>query len=695
VPARAAAARAVRLGCSILVASAALAVAQPAAVAVDPLARATSAQVERALAEVYPALVNITAVTREFSEGRAMRFPSAGSGVIVDEAGHVLTNFHVAGNSTRLRCTLTSGEVVDADVVAHDPLTDLSVLRLRLERGGRERPRFRPARLAVDARLAVGDPVLAMGNPFALSSSVTLGIVSNPQRVFTDFAASEISEMDLGDGETTGVFTQWIQHDALILPGNSGGPLVDLEGRVVGINELGGGGIGFAIPARVAADVLARALAEGRIRRGYLGVLVLPVAKIGRADGALVSAVLPDSPAAAAGLEPGDILVALGGEPVAVRFFEQVPELYERFAELPVGERVALEIERAGARRTLSAQVAEMERMRGEEGEFRELGLSAQELTGPMALARNLRVHQGLLVTGLRPGQPAAAARPQLQPGDVLTAVDGTPVRTLADLGGALGKGTGPDVVLEIRRGEERLLAVVRVPEKRNGRWGGELPKAWLGVRTQVLTPELAAAVGAAGTPGFRVTEVYPWTEAAKAGLAVGDLLLGIDGEPFDATRPQDGEDLRRAVEERAIGEAARLALRRDGRDLEVAVPLEARPLGAEEALRSRQEEFEFSVRELTFLDRIEQHWERDQSGVVVTDVTSGGWAHMAGLKTGDLVTRVGETPSGDVAAFEAAMKKVVAARPAVVALHLRRGPRTHFVFLEPDWKDVAGGAQP
>jgi serine protease Do len=277
----------------------------------------------------------------------------------------------------------------------------------------------------------------------------------------------------------------------------------------------------------------------------------------------------------------------------------------------------------------------------------------------------------------------------------VLTAVGGTPVRTLAELGGALEGGTGADVVLEIRRGEERLLAVVRVPEKRNGRWGGELPKAWLGVRTQVLTPELAAAVGAAGTPGFRVTEVYPWTEAARAGLAVGDLLLGLDGEPFDATRPQDGEDLRRAVEELGIGDPARLAVRRDGRSLEVAVALEARPLGAEEARRSRQEEFEFSVRELTFLDRIEQHWERDQSGVVVTDVTSGGWAHMAGLKTGDLVTAVGEARVADVAGFEGAMKKVVAARPAVVALHLRRGPRTHFVFLEPDWKDVAGGAQP
>ena len=265
----------------------------------------------------------------------------------------------------------------------------------------------------------------------------------------------------------------------------------------------------------------------------------------------------------------------------------------------------------------------------------------------------------------------------------------------LGELARALSAATGPDLLLEIRRGEERLLAVARLPEKRNGRWGGELPKAWLGVRTQVLTPELAAALDAAGTPGYRITEVYPWTQAAESGLATGDLLLGLDGERFDAARPQDAEDLRRAVEERGIGEAVRLAVGRAGREIEIAVVLEARPLGAEESRRSRQEEFEFAVRELTFLDRIEQHWERDQVGVVVTDVTSGGWAHMAGLKTGDLVVKVGESPVAEVADFETAMKRVVGERPAVVPLFLRRGPRTHFVFIEPDWKDVSGGGRP
>ena len=111
---------------------------------------------------------------------------------------------------------------------------------------------------------------------------MTLGIVSNAHRVFTDFTGSELSDVELEGGETTGWLTQWIQHDALILPGNSGGPLVNLAGEVIGINELGGGGIGFAIPARVAADVLRHALADGTVRRSFLGFAALPVAKLGR-----------------------------------------------------------------------------------------------------------------------------------------------------------------------------------------------------------------------------------------------------------------------------------------------------------------------------------------------------------------------------------------------------------------------------
>ena len=159
-------------------------------------------------------------------------------------------------------------------------------------------------------------------------------------------------------------------------------------------------------------------------------------------------------------------------------------------------------------------------------------------------------------MTGLRPGQAAATARPQVQVGDVLLAVNGQAVATLAavneQLAAAAGtdasavSGAGPsagNLVLKLLRSDQEILALVRLPESRNGRWGGELPRAWLGVQTQVLSPELAAALGRAGTRGYRVSEVYPWTNAERAGLAVGDLLIALDGEPFAASRPQDADD--------------------------------------------------------------------------------------------------------------------------------------------------------
>jgi serine protease Do len=660
------------------------------------VAGADAARVARALAEVYPALVNLTVVDERFADGRAMRGPGAGSGVIATVEGHVLTNFHVAGDATRITATLTDGEVLDAEVVAHDPLTDLSVLRLRVEQRRPGARPLRPARFAEGA-LAVGDPVLAMGNPLTLSSSVTLGIVSNPRRVFTDFLGNRLEDLDLGDGAPTGLFTQWIQHDALILPGNSGGPLVDLDGAVVGINELGGGGMGFAIPAAIARDVLAQALAHGRMRRSWLGFSILPVARLGREAGALVSSVIPGSPAEKAGLEPGDFLLALDGRAVSARFFPEVPEVYRAIAALPIDSEVRLRVERDGAPVELSARTVEMEEARGRQAEFRRLGAAAQEITGPMALMRQLPPRSGLLVTSLRAGFPAASARPPVEAGDLLTGVGGRPVRTIDELAAALEALPEGEALIELRRDESRLLSVVRFADGASARWGGELPKAWLGVESQVVTPELARLMGTPELRGFRVTEVYPWTEAAAAGLAVGDVITALDGEPLEAERVQDAENLRRAFELLAIGGRAQLDLVRDGRPMKLEVGIEPRPRSADEARSARQRELEFGVREVTFLDRIERHWNREQSGVIVTEVTPGGWAQMGGLEPSDLVQTVAGREVVDVPSFERALAEVLAERPAVVPIFVRRGWRTHFVFLEPEWAELelpAGGSR-
>ena len=672
-----------------LAAVAALLFAVPPGVRADAPAAVAPAAVAAARDAVFPALVNLTVVTETFAGGRAVRILGSGSGVVVSPEGWVLTNYHVAGHAQRITATLTSGEILDARVVVHDPPTDLSILRLELP----ARRRLAAAALGDSDLLAVGDPVLAMGNPLALASSVSLGIVGNPRRVFTDATGSELAEQELGEGERTGLFTRWIQHDALILPGNSGGPLVDLSGRVVGINELGGAGLGFAIPSNVARRVLDQARAGGRVRRGWLGLAVLPVGKLGRDRGALVASVAPGSPAERAGLEPGDVLLSLAGDPVTVRFLEEVPELYGRVAELAVGREVALEVERGGEPRRLTATVEVMEPSVGEEAEVAGLGVTVQEVTGPMALARGLETDRGVLVTGVRPGGPLEGARPALAAGDLLLSFADRAVDTPADLAAAAGEAETGTVTLGFRRAGEQLVAVVDRGGRERAPFGGELPAAWLGVRTQVVVPELATALGLPEPGGYRLTEVFPWTEASRAGLAVGDVVRALDGTPLAATRTQEREGLRRAVEQRSPGDEVRLTLLREEGgswvSREVAVVLEPAPEEATAADRYRQDDLELAVRDVTFLDRIERRWTREQGGVVVEAVEPGSWAHLAGLRLGDLILEVSGDEVADADAFAAVMERVLAARPEVIPLLLRRGRRTHFVFIEPDTAEV------
>ena len=643
---------------------------------------------QTAKAKVYPALVNISVVFRYFENGRALRSPAGGSGVIVSPDGYVITNYHVAGNTTHIVCTLTTGEVIEADNMGDDSLSDISILKLRMK----ERTRHTPlayAAIGDSDKLQVGEFVLAMGNPLMLSSSMTLGIVSNTKRVFTDFLGTSLNEMELEHGERTGIFTRWIQHDALILPGNSGGPLVNLSGEVVGVNELGGSGQGFAIPSNIAAMVYHQIKAHGRVVRGTLGISVMPVTKLGRSSGALIASVTPGFPGDKAGIKAGDILLSIDNAPTDVDFFEEIPLLYQHIAQIPVGHKARVRLLRNGKPLAVTATIGELPKYEGLEQEFLSAGASVRNITPVAALAHYLPDTNGVVVTGVRAGSSFDSAQPRIQVGDIIRTLDGHKIVDVAGFRKALTAAKAKQFSVLILRRDESLISVVKPDDDNKPQSGGDLPQAWLGVKTQVMVPELADSLGVSGQTGFRITEVYPWTEASKAGLKPGDVITAIGDNKLDASRQQDALDLKHTIEDMDVGSIAQFHVLRDSKPIVVPVKLEPTPTAAADAKTSKQKELEFGVREITLTDKAENHWSKDQTGLLVTDVTAGGWAHIGGLHADDLIVSINGTKITSVDGFESKMKTILKEKPKDITIFVKRDYLTQFVFIEPDWSKL------
>lgn len=643
--------------------------------------------VELARDRVYPALVNILVIGKQFRQGRETRGLGAGSGVIVSPAGHVLTNFHVAGEAARITCRLPSGERVDADIITPDSLTDLCVLKLRMDQRRDPTMPLPFASIGDSDALHVGDHVLAMGNPRSLSSSITLGIVSNTTRVFTSFAGDRIENLELGSGQMTGIFNRWIQHDALIQPGNSGGPLVNMSGEVVGINTRGGSGVGFAIPSSTCKKILNSALTFGEVRRGWVGLTPMPVEMLDRDDGALVSSVLPTGPAAKGGVKAGDIIVAINGEPVTVRGLEDVPLFLARMADLPAGKPAAFQIVRGQESHTLEIPVEKMERTVGDEKAFRIWGVSARDITGLMALSRDYPNTDGVLISSMRPGGPPDAAKPSLQNGDVVLEIDGVPVNDLETFAEEMRKHKKNKALpVRFRREKGDYITVLDMSKKPKRRGSAELAKAWLGVRTQVLTPKVAEALGIKDGKGFRVTRVLPGTEAEKGGLVPGDIITALDGEALDASDVQDAQILRRRVEDMDIGAETVATVLRDGKTLDLKIALEETPTTSGDVKTAGDDVLEYKVREMTYMDKVDRNLSLDFKGLIVSNVESGGWANVAGLRGGDVLLKVQGTDTHTIKGFKKLVKQLHKDQPKRVRMFVRRGRSTTYIFMQPEW---------
>lgn len=643
---------------------------------------------------VFPALVHIEATAVRYAEGREIKGRSGGSGALISDLGFVVTNHHVVEEGSNFVCTLADKRSVPAELVGADPLSDLAVLRLdltALEPGSA----LRPAEFGDSSRLEVGDYVLAMGSPFTLSRSVSLGIVSNTERVFgPGVGGGDLGGIELELGQRTGLFTRWLQHDAALNPGNSGGPLVDLEGRIVGINQLGGDQVGFAIPSNLARGVVAALIERGRVSRSWIGITFKPLAGTGLKQGVLVSSLEVGGPAERAGLRVGDLLLRLGDEELAVRFLEEVPALMEKIAAYAVGSSLDLEFSRTeetGPQRSaIRLRTEEWPDDRGPRKALEQWGLAVQELTDKTVSDYSLATSRGVLVIGVRSGGPAALAEPAVAEGDVILAIDGQRTESLDPLLRSYRTWeAGPRadrVLLGLNRRGQSLYSVLAPRRRESLGRSMELPKAWLGVSVQPLNEQLARLLGMPEMRGLRVTQVYSDTKALAAGLQAGDIVRELDGVPLEVRGRQDADALNIALQGREIGDFVRLGLWRASQSHELVVELEPARSTPEGARRLTSDGFEMTVREVTALDRDEHLWDATVRGVLIEEVEPAGRARLAGLRPYDLVQKLGAFWVQDLAGYQRALERLGSARPESVSIVVRRGGRLFLNVLRPTW---------
>ncbi len=391
--------------------------------------------------------------------GRPHKQRSLGSGFVISADGYIVTNNHVIDNADEVKVQFKNNEKpLPAKIVGRDQETDLALLKID---GKSNLPYLE---FGDSNKMKVGAWVLAIGNPFGLENTVTLGIISAKGRIIG-----------------AGPFDNFIQTDASINPGNSGGPLIDLDGKVVGINTAivaSGQGIGFAIPSDMAKDVIAQ-LREGKtVKRGWLGVTIQDIDEntakalgLQNTQGSLVTSVLEGQPAAKAGVKTGDVITAVGGEKI-----EDSNQLLRRVAAIKPGESVELTLMRKGSPVTVSvtlgerdakklSQAAPSEEEGGEEGAPEKsatiIGLSLRGVNPQEAKALGMDKPQGVLVTEVADGSEAEQA--DVRPGDVVLEVNQRPVNSPDDFKSVVnddGKKKGV-VMLLIKRQRQNIFRTV------------------------------------------------------------------------------------------------------------------------------------------------------------------------------------------------------------------------------------------
>lgn len=385
-----------------------------------------------------------------------------GSGFLISEDGLIMTNNHVIEGSDEIKVTMPNGEgydkEYDAVLVGTDPKTDIALIRIKMEEG--KKKTFTFLKLGDSDSLEVGEWVVAIGNPFGLSHTVTVGVVSAKGR-------------SIGSGP----YDEYIQTDASINPGNSGGPLLNIKGEVIGMNTAiisgnsgGNVGIGFAIPINMAKSILTELKEKGSVTRGWLGVMIQRITPelaksfgLKENDGALVGDVISGGPADEAGIKRGDVISKFNNQ--EIKTMESLPKYV---ASVTPGKKVDIEIIRDGKRKTIPVTIAILKDKMAEEGVAKQetavdlLGVQVQDITRELADSLQLDVVEGVLIAEVTPGEAGAEAG--LRRGDVVTEMNRKPIKGVSDYNQIASKiKSGDSALFLVKRGGTTIYIAVKV----------------------------------------------------------------------------------------------------------------------------------------------------------------------------------------------------------------------------------------
>ncbi len=377
--------------------------------------------IKNAKDKVFPAVVYIQCLQESNESGRKISQEISGSGVIISAKGEVLTNWHVIDKAVEVRCLLYDGRAMDAKIVGSDKDTDLALLQLAVPAGSGDLP-F--AALGDSDVLKEGDFVMAMGAPWGMSRSVSMGIISCARRFLPEHSQ----------------YSLWLQTDASISPGNSGGPLVNTAGEVVGLNALGimQGDMGFAVPSVTIRHIVAQIREFGRMNWSWTGLQLQPLRDFDRnqyfegKEGVIVAETDLDSPARRAGIKAGDRIMKVGDTPVTAMTQEDLPAIRRLLGLLPKNKPVQFEILREGKTLSLTIEPREKGKVEGEELDCPRWDLTVKQINQFDNPDLFFYRDKGVFIYGVK--EPGNAAVAGLRPHDIIVKIDGKDVTTLDEV---------------------------------------------------------------------------------------------------------------------------------------------------------------------------------------------------------------------------------------------------------------------